>query len=83
MNVQVKRDNLFQELDEIKVRRGDTVKDGQVIASLKSGVEKAGVKLAKARAQSKTQIESNQVKYQLAQRNLERVNEHGGEPGCR
>ncbi len=62
-------------LSEINVRRGDIVKKGQVVARLKSGVEEAGVKLAEARATSLTQIESNEVKYQLAQRNLERVNE--------
>jgi RND family efflux transporter MFP subunit len=38
-------------LDEILVERGDTVEPGQVLARLKSGVEKAAVALAEARVE--------------------------------
>jgi len=38
-------------LDEVLVERGDTVKRGQVLARLKSGVERAAVDLAKARVE--------------------------------
>lgn len=38
-------------LDKVLVERGDTVKKGQVLAKLKSGVEKAAVGLAKARVE--------------------------------
>jgi len=38
-------------LDEVLVERGDTVQPGQVLARLKSGVEKASVALAEARVE--------------------------------
>ncbi len=38
-------------LDEVLVERGDTVEPGQVLARLKSGVEKAAVNLAEARVE--------------------------------
>lgn len=60
-------------LDEVLVNRGDSVKKGQVLARLKSGVEQAGVNLAKARAESKTEIEVNSEKYKLSKRALKRV----------
>ena len=62
-------------LDKVLVKRGDTVKKGQVVARLKSGVEQAGVRLAKARAESLTEIHVNKEKYELSKRNLKRVEE--------
>lgn len=62
-------------LEEVLVKRGDAVKKGQVVARLKSGVEHAGVNLAKARAKSMTEIEVNREKYELSKRNLKRVKE--------
>jgi len=38
-------------LDEVLVERGDTVQPGQILARLKSGVEKAAVELAEARVE--------------------------------
>jgi len=37
-------------MDILKVKRGDFVKKGQILATLKSGIEKATVELARARA---------------------------------
>lgn len=62
-------------LDEVLVKRGDSVKKGQVLARLKSGVEQAGVNLAKARAESMTEIKVNREKYELSKRSLKRVKE--------
>ncbi|MCF8721414.1 efflux RND transporter periplasmic adaptor subunit [Nitrospina gracilis] len=62
-------------LEEVSVKRGDLVKKGQVVARLRSGVEEAGVQLAKAQAESKTQIEINKERFALSLRKLKRVNE--------
>ncbi len=62
-------------LEDVSVKRGDLVKKGQVVARLRSGVEKAGVELAKAQAQSKTQIQISKERFALSQRKLQRVNE--------
>jgi RND family efflux transporter MFP subunit len=62
-------------LEEVLVKRGDSVKRGQVLARLKSGVEQSGVVLAKARAESTTEIKVNTEKYELSKRSLKRVEE--------
>jgi RND family efflux transporter MFP subunit len=62
-------------LEEVLVKRGDSVKKGQVLARLKSGVEQAGVNLAKARAESMTEIKVNREKYELSKRDLKRIEE--------
>ena len=62
-------------LEEVLVERGDLVKKGQVLARLKSGVEQAGVNLAKARAESMTEIKVNSKKYELSKRSLKRFKE--------
>ena len=62
-------------LEEVLVKRGDSVKKGQVLARLKSGVEQSGVVLAKARAESMTEIKVNTEKYELSKRSLKRVEE--------
>jgi len=62
-------------LDEVLVKRGDSVKKGQVLARLKSGVERAGVNLAKARAESVTEIKVTRERYELSKRNMKRVEE--------
>jgi RND family efflux transporter MFP subunit len=51
-------------LETVDVERGDAVKKGQVVATLKSGVEKATLALARARAELDTEI--NQNKERLA-----------------
>jgi len=59
-------------LEEVLVKRGDSVKKGQVLARLKSGVEKSGVALAEERAKSETEIEVNEQKHDLSERSLKR-----------
>ena len=62
-------------LDEVSVKRGDRVQEGQVVARLKSGVEEAGVKLAEAEVQTKTEIRTAEERFELSKRNLKRTNE--------
>jgi len=62
-------------LEEVLVKRGDPVKKGQVLARLKSGVALAGVNMAKAQAESLTEIRVNRERYELSKRNLKRVEE--------
>jgi RND family efflux transporter MFP subunit len=62
-------------LEEVVVKRGDLVKKGQVVARLRSGVEKAGVNLAKAQAENKAQIQINRETLELSKRKLKRIDE--------
>jgi multidrug efflux pump subunit AcrA (membrane-fusion protein) len=53
-------------LENVAVDRGDVVKTGQVLATLQSGVEKASLEIARARAQ-----EDARVKVKVAQASLD------------
>jgi multidrug efflux pump subunit AcrA (membrane-fusion protein) len=52
-------------LDAVSVDRGDLVKEGQVLATLESSVERATVALATARAKVESALKSNQVTARL------------------
>ncbi|MDJ0877748.1 MAG: efflux RND transporter periplasmic adaptor subunit [Halieaceae bacterium] len=60
-------------LESIEVDRGDEVREGQLLARLNSGVERASAELARQRAESELAISSQQEKLALAQRSLVRV----------
>ena len=60
-------------LDEVKVKRGDVVKAGEIVALLQSGVEKAAVKLAQKRAGLKAQIDARKARVKSAERKLRRA----------
>ena len=60
-------------LESIEVDRGDAVSEGQLLARLSSGVERASAELARQRAESELAISSQQEKLSLAQRSLARV----------
>ena len=60
-------------LDDVKVKRGDVVKAGEVVALLQSGVEKAAVKLAQKRAGLKAQIDARKARVKSAERKLRRA----------
>lgn len=60
-------------IESIEVDRGDTVREGQLLARLNSGVERASVALAKQRAQSDIKITSQKERLELAQRDRRRV----------
>ncbi len=51
-------------LDNVAVKRGDTIRMGQTLFQLKAGVEKAGVELAKVKTEfAKRKLERNQELY--------------------
>ncbi|QSA97864.1 efflux RND transporter periplasmic adaptor subunit [Methylococcus sp. EFPC2] len=52
-------------LDEILVERGARVSKNQVLAKLKSGVEEANVKLARAQAELNSEINASQARLNL------------------
>jgi RND family efflux transporter MFP subunit len=60
-------------IDTITVDRGDMVKAGQVIATLQSGVERAAMELARARAEMNATINEKKAEMEFATRNQERL----------
>ncbi|MEE4192087.1 MAG: efflux RND transporter periplasmic adaptor subunit [Halieaceae bacterium] len=60
-------------LESIEVDRGDSVTEGQLLARLNSGVERASVELARERAESELQITSEKERLDLATRSLQRI----------
>jgi RND family efflux transporter MFP subunit len=62
-------------IDSVVVDRGDMVSAGQVVAALKSGVEKATLELAKARANMNSHVNAKKAAYEFAQRNSARISE--------
>jgi RND family efflux transporter MFP subunit len=59
-------------IDSVSVDRGDMVKKDQVLATLQSGVEKATVALARAKAEMEATIKAKQEALEFAERKLER-----------
>lgn len=57
----------------VAVRRGDTVKKGQVIATLESNVEQAAMEVARLRSQSTGSILSAKKKIEFAKLKFERL----------
>ncbi len=62
-------------LETIKVDRGDMVKKGQVLATLKSGVERATMQLARSRAEMKSAIKAREARLKFSQRKQQRFEE--------
>jgi len=62
-------------LDTVAVDRGDLVKEGQVLATLESSIEKATVALAAARARVESAMKSNQVRMDFGVRRFVRTDE--------
>jgi RND family efflux transporter MFP subunit len=62
-------------LETVPVDRGDMVKDGQVVATLQAGVEKATMDLAKARAELDAAIKGKRAELEFAERNKQRKKE--------
>ena len=60
-------------LDKVSVKRGESVKAGQIVALLQSGVEQAAVKLAQKRAALQAQIDARKARVKSAQRKLNRA----------
>ena len=55
-------------LDAVLVDRGDIIKQGQILATLESGVERIAVELARARSQMRGTVESRRAAADYRQR---------------
>jgi RND family efflux transporter MFP subunit len=62
-------------LESVSVDRGDVVKEGQVVATLQAGVEKATMELAKARAELDATIKAKKAEMEFAERSKQRKKE--------
>lgn len=62
-------------LETIPVDRGDMVKEGQVVATLQAGVEKATMELAKAKAELDATIKGKRAEMEFAERSQQRKKE--------
>lgn len=62
-------------LESVIINRGDRVEAGQVIAELASDVETATVALMSEQAESTSEIEAQQARFDLAMKKLERTEE--------
>lgn len=62
-------------LEEIPVDRGDRIEAGQVVARLDSDVERAAVRVAKARAERGGEIEFAEASLELGKKRLARATE--------
>ncbi len=62
-------------LDAVAVDRGALVKEGQVLATLESSMEKASVALAAARARIESPTKGNQVRLDFGIRKFDRTDE--------
>lgn len=62
-------------MDRLAVKRGDTVKKGQILATLDSRVEKASVELARAHAERDQLIKASRARSDFTKRRLARNKE--------
>lgn len=60
-------------LEAVNVERGDTVKKGQVVAKLQSGIEEANVRLTKARADMEGDIHARKAEFEMKKRSAEQL----------
>ncbi len=62
-------------IDRVEVSRSDLVEQGQVVATLKSNVEKAAMEHSRVRAAMKSEIQAREADLQLARVNMQRIDE--------
>ena len=62
-------------IDKLAVKRGQLVKKGQVVATLKSSIEKATVELARVRSERDQAIKARRARLEFSQRRLKRNQE--------
>lgn len=60
-------------LETVTVERGAVVREGQVLATLESSLEKAAVAVAKAKAEAQAPLKSTQAKLEFSVRKLARA----------
>lgn len=59
-------------IEDIRVRRGEVVKQGELLVELEAGVERATVELARARAEMASEVRASEVSLALDQRRVSR-----------
>lgn len=62
-------------IESVKVRRGDPVRKGMVLATLESGPERAALALAESRATNQGEIKVNEARAELARKKWQRAEE--------
>ncbi len=62
-------------IETLKVERSDVVEQGQVLATLKSDVEKAAMEHARIRATMQSEIQAREADLELARVNMRRIEE--------
>lgn len=62
-------------LESVNMDRGDMVKEGQIVATLQAGVEKATMELAKVRAELDATIKGKRAEMEFAERSKQRKKE--------
>jgi RND family efflux transporter MFP subunit len=62
-------------IETVQVQRGDTVKKGQVVATLESGPERAALELAKSRATMQGELKAAEARVSLTQKKQVRAEE--------
>ena len=62
-------------IESVRVRRGDLVTKGQVVATLESGPERAALALAQSRATMQGEIKVAEARLDLAEKKLQRATE--------
>jgi RND family efflux transporter MFP subunit len=62
-------------IEEISVERSDLVEAGQVVARLESGVERAAIEVARARAEKKGEVEAREASLELGRSRNNRVSQ--------
>jgi len=62
-------------LESVNADRGDMVKEGQVVATIQAGVEKATMELAKVRAELDATIKGKRAELEFAERSKQRKKE--------
>ena len=62
-------------IESVQVQRGDSVRKGQLIATLASGPERAALELARSRATMEGELKSAEARTDLARKKWERADE--------
>lgn len=62
-------------INRVKKDRGDMVREGEVVATLRSGVERANLELVRARSELESNIKVKKAALEYAERNSARIKE--------
>ena len=71
-NVEI-RSSVEAVIESVRVRRGEFIKRGQVVATLESGPERAALALAKSRATNQGDIKLSEARLDIATKKLKRA----------